>query len=202
MPTKAPGSAVMMMNGSASSGSSRPSAGRPARRRRPGRAPAAGTPPSCSPPGRARRSCCPAPACFGILDNRVDLGGHGAEVAVLNVGVDVEDRLHVAVVRDHRVHAVLDVGQVAEQLRLAAAPRPRDRRVLQHWHRESIPYCGVCAATRYVIPIFGSSQKLGCTWPLDESDTKTVRDILLREPELRRAGPVHIEMAFGPFITW
>src|SRR5262245_5486096 len=37
--------------------------------------------------------------------------------------------------------------------------------------RLSTPYCGVCTATRYWMPRFGSTQKLGETWPLEDSDT-------------------------------
>ena len=56
----------------------------------------------------------------------VDLGddlfhrrAHRAQVAAVDVGVDIEHRLHVVVVDDFRRHAAPDAGQVGEQLRAA-----------------------------------------------------------------------------------
>ena len=53
-----------------------------------------------------------------------DLGGDAAEVALVDVGVDVEDGLDVVVVDDDGGCVAAEGGEVAEQLRgVAAAAR-------------------------------------------------------------------------------
>ncbi len=44
----------------------------------------------------------------------LNLAGNRTQVAVLHVGIDVEHRLHVAVIRVHGLNRVTDGGQVAE----------------------------------------------------------------------------------------
>ena len=56
-----------------------------------------------------------------LRDDLVDLGGDGAEVAALHVGVDIVDRLNVGVGDDLRRGAPAQRRHVAEQRRLRAA---------------------------------------------------------------------------------
>ena len=59
-------------------------------------------------------------------------------------------------------------------------------------------YCGVWTATRYWTPFFGSSQKLGDTWPLELSDTSaSFGDVPLREPLLARLGAIDVQAELG-----
>src|SRR5438445_736399 len=58
----------------------------------------------------------------------LDGGGDAAEVAVLHVGVDVEDRLDVRVADDGRHLVPLERGEIAEEL-LLAGPARGDRRI-------------------------------------------------------------------------
>src|SRR5207247_10553093 len=58
----------------------------------------------------------------------LDGGGDAAKVAVLHVGIDVEDRLHVRVADGGRNLPALEGGQVAEELGRARGARG-DRRV-------------------------------------------------------------------------
>jgi len=52
--------------------------------------------------------------------------GHAAEVSVLHVGVDVEDRLHVRVADDGRHLPSFEGGQVTEELGRAGVPGVTD----------------------------------------------------------------------------
>ena len=76
----------------------------------------------------------------------LDRGGDAAEVAVLHVGVDVEDRLHVRVADDGRELPALERRQVAEQLGRAGVAAVTD--VFISVLTESTRLCGVCTATR------------------------------------------------------
>ena len=68
-------------------------------------------------------------------DDLVDLVGDAAEIAALNAGIDLVDRLDVGLVGVGRHAAALERRDVAEQARhrvaAAAIPRRRDRRVAE-----------------------------------------------------------------------
>ena len=53
----------------------------------------------------------------GLVENSLDVGGNGAEVALIVGGVDVDDRLNRVVRNDRRAHLALDRRQAADDLR-------------------------------------------------------------------------------------
>ena len=79
-----------------------------------------------------------------VLDDLVHRAGHGAQVGAVDVGVDVEHRLHVVVADRAELGAGLDGGQVAEHLHRRAERRaPRSRRPLMAMAARA--FCGADA---------------------------------------------------------
>ena len=103
-------------------------------------------------------------------------------------------------VGDHRLNAVTDRRQIAEQLR--GSVRTATGVFANNADRIDL-YCGVCAATAYVMPIRGSSQKFGCTCALEESETKRLFDTSrCGQPDSRARVRSTSRWMSGPFITW
>ena len=49
---------------------------------------------------------------FCLIDNLVDLTGHAAEVAPLHIGHDIENRLDVVMIHNHRRLTALDRSEI------------------------------------------------------------------------------------------
>jgi hypothetical protein len=125
---------------------------------------------------------------YDFLDRR----RHAAEVPVLHVGEDVEDRLHVRVADDGRNLASFERGQVAEELLRARRARG-DRRV--HQRVDGVdPVLGrlhgneIVDAAAGIGPVVRRHDRARA-----ERDEDAVRHVALGEPQLGGARSVDVD---------
>ena len=115
-----------------------------------------------------------------LVDDLSDVGGDAAQGLALDVGVHIEDGLHVVMVVTSTVLRLWTEARLLSSC--ASFVKGVDTGVRRNSAMLLTLYLGVWTVIRYGIPALRSSQKLGATWPLRaHRDERVVRDVPLRQ---------------------
>ena len=132
-----------------------------------------------------------------IVQHAAHFAGHAAEVAILHVGVDVVERLHIVVIDNRSRGAAIETRHIGEQLIGGARAARMHGRIEQfggggHAVFGRLHDDGIVHAVLRIDPVIRRELHVAA-----QRDQQAVGDVLLGEAKLIGARAVHVEAQLG-----